>query len=411
MIEKVLNIIDKNRDYVLNLLCKLIEIPTVVPPGQNYEDMCNFLKDVLKDMGLRVNIIKVPKEVVEKYFPEHADYPRLIVHAEYGSGKPTLHFNGHYDVVPPGTGWTVTEPFKPKYIDGKVYGRGTSDMKSGIASTLLTIKALVESDFKINGKIEVSFVPDEEVGGQTGTAYLLENIPKPDYAIIAEPTGLNDIWIGNKGLLWLSIEVLGKQVHASKPWLGINAFEKGVELAYLIIKELKPRVESRLSSYEYEEIEGKRATMVLGGEVKGGDKVNIVPGYFNFSIDRRILPEEDVELVEKEMIQFIHDKAKELNININIKILQKSKASIIDSNAKIVMLLKECIMEELNIEPRTTVCIGGLDTRYFQERGIEALTYGPGNPDTPHIADEYVDFENIIKVSRVYARLVNKLLG
>lgn len=411
-IKDILNKIDQYGNYALDLLTKFIEIPTVVPPGEKYLDFVQFCEKIFKDLGVEVEIIEVPKEFLRKYIPDYVDYPRYILVARWGDGDKIIHFNGHYDVVPPGSGWYVTEPFKPKYVNGRVYGRGASDMKGGLVSIILMLKSLIESKVKLNGLIEISFVPDEEIGGQTGTGYLIQILKKkPNYVIVAEPSGLNNIWIGNKGLIWAYVEVFGKQVHASIPWFGINAFEEGIKLAHKLATEYRSKIESIVSKYDYEIPEGKKASIVLGGDVRSVGKINIVPGYFTFSIDRRVLPDEDFEIAKKDLVETIYKYAKELNLQVNVKIVQESKPVVISPDSVLVKLLKSSIYEVLGIEAKTTVCVGGLDTRYFQEIGIEAVTYGPGNPKAAHISDEYIEFESILEVAKVYTDLIMKLLS
>jgi len=404
--------VEENKEFCVNVLKKLILIPTVNPPGEKYEEISNYLAEVLEKIGLKVKVIKVPKDVVEKYYPQYADYPRFIVLTELGKGEPIVHFSGHYDVVPAGSGWTKN-PFKPTVEEGKLYGRGASDMKGGIASIILTAKVFSELKADLKGKIELSFTPDEETGGQTGVGYLVEQgIVKPNYAIIAEPSGLNSIWIGNKGAVWITVEVFGKQAHGSTPWLGVNAFEKMVELAHRMVRELKPKIEAKTSKYDYGVPEGAKATINIGGEVKGGAKVNIVPGYFSFSIDRRTIPEETADEAAREIVEFINNVAKEISdLKVNVKVMSKFNATVSEPTTDLVKTAVESVKEVLGIEPKTTVCIGGLDTRYFQEKGIQAITYGPGIPSVAHMADEYIKVGDMVEIAKVYARIVTKLLS
>lgn len=412
MREKLLQSIERNKDFTLNFLTKIIEIPTITPPGQNYKDFIDYVVSIVKDWNVSIQVIEVPKDYVKKYFPEYVNYPRYILLIRYGKGKPILHLNGHYDVVPPGHGWTITEPFKPKVVNNRVYGRGSTDMKGGIASIMLLLKSIIDLGIELPGTIEISLTPDEEIGGETGVGYIVENeIVKPNYVIVAEPSGINNIWIGNKGLVWFLIEIYGKEAHGSTPWRGLNAFEAMVKLAYRIMNELKPKIESRISKYEYEVLEGKKATINIGGEVKGGVKTNVVPGYYAFTIDRRVLPEENIENVKKEIIEFIEKvRSEELkDFRIETKIIAESQPVVTEPKSELVMKCKEAIKEVMNIEAKTTVCIGGLDTRYYQAKGIQAITYGPGNPEVAHMADEYVELNDVINVAKVYGVLILKL--
>jgi succinyl-diaminopimelate desuccinylase len=409
-----LEYVEKLRDWMVSALSRMVEVPTVNPPGRDYDRFVSVVEDLLAGLGgVEVKVHEVPRSVVEKYYPDYADNPRYIIIARLRSGRgPVLHINGHYDVVPPGSGWTV-DPFKPVVREGKLYGRGAADMKGGIASAILALRVLAEKGVPGSGVLEVSMTPDEETGGETGVKYMLEQgLVRPDYAIVAEPSGVDNIWFGNKGAVWAMVEVFGKQAHGSTPWHGVNAFEKMVELAYLIMKELKPRIESRRSRYEFEEPEGAKATITIGGEVKGGAKVNVVPGYYAFSVDRRVIPEESADEAARELVEFVENAAKRIpGLKARVKIVSKFDATVTDPDSPFIRALTSAVREVMGIEPRRTVCIGGLDTRYFQERGIPAATYGPGDSRVAHIADEYIELRHVMDVAKVYVALASKLFS
>jgi len=401
-----------DEEYGLKVLKDLISFPTVVPPGENYRECAEYLYNELKNFGLKVEFIEVPKAYLEKYLPKYSNYPRYIVIGRLGKGRPVLHFNGHYDVVPAGGDWKVTKPFEPKVVNGKVFGRGASDMKGGIASILMMLKTLVEEDYSPNGTIEVSFTPDEEIGGRTGVGFMLEaGLVDPDYCIIGEPSGVHNIWHGHKGAVWLELVFHGKSAHASRPWMGENAFEKMVEVAYRIIHELKPRIESKVSKYDYGVEEGKKASINLGGVVKGGLKINIVPDKCSFTIDRRVIPEETADEAEKEIIEFLEEIARENpKLKVEVKVLGKSNACVVNPNSKICKIVSKAVEETTGVKPSLTMCMGGLDLKYFVNRGIEGIAYGPGLLTQSHVTDEYVLIDDIVKVAQAYTKTVKKLL-
>ncbi len=409
--EKIFKKIDESRDYYVKVLKDMVSIPTVVPPGEHYKDFADYAKDVLKEIGLDVTVVEVPKDYLEKHIPEMKDYPRYIVIGKLGKKEPILHFNGHYDVVPPGAGWK-TDPFKPTIVDDKLYGRGASDMKGGIVSILTAVKAIIEAEAEINGTIEVSMTPDEEIGGICGANYMLEaGISKPNYCIIAEPSGYDRIWIGHKGVLWGEVTVYGKTAHASTPWLGVNAFEKMVNLAKKMISTLKPKVESKVTKYETDVPEGKRATIVLGSIVKGGVKINVVPDKVVFQFDRRVLPEENFEEAVKEIESVIEEaKQEDPELKAELKILFKAKPAAISPQSKLPSTLRDAVKEVIGREPRLTLSTGFLDSRFFVERGVETVTYGPGDLSQAHVANEYIELSKIPLASKVYALTILKML-
>jgi len=401
----------QNYEWGVKVLKDLVAIPTVNPPGEHYKDFAYYSKEVLEGMGLKVEVVEVPKEYVSKHYPDYASYPRYIVLGRVGEGRPAVHFNGHYDVVPAGSGWSVN-PFEPVVRDGRMYGRGVDDMKGGIASFLTALKAFLEVDKVFEGSVEVALVPDEEIGGITGSGYLVEELKvRPDYVVIGEPSGTNTVWIGHKGAFWALIEVYGKQVHGSTPWLGINAFEYMVKIVDRILKEYKPLLDARKSVYEYDDPRGAKPTINVGGEVRGGAKTNIVPGYYAFSIDRRVTPDEKLEDVEREFLEFIKKVGTDYpEVKIKVVVTNRLPPALTDPNSKLVLTAKEAGKEVLGTEPKTTVCLGGLDMRFYTERNIQTITYGPGILGNAHIADEYLPLEEFNKMSDIYYTLLRKLL-
>ncbi len=410
---KVRRSLDGNLDWAVKLLCDLISVPTVVPPGEKYEELVSLARDVLRELGLGVEVHRVPKEVVAKKLPGMEEYPRLILLARLGSGRPILHFNGHYDVVPPGSGWR-RNPFKPVVEGGRVYGRGASDMKGGIACFIYAVKSLLDAGWQPeHGSIELSLTPDEEVGGATGVGYMLEaGLSKPDYVVVAEPTGPARVWIGNKGNVWLRVRVYGKQAHASTPWLGRNAFEDAAYIAYKLSTSYREMISTRLSKLPYEDPREARPTLTLGGEVAGGGgKINVIPGYFEFTVDRRTIPEEDPRQVEAELRGFIEAVAQEIGARVDVVTVAVGEAAYTSPDSELVRAVVEEAEKVLGRKPKTVVCAGGLDTRYYQARGIQAVTYGPGSPEQAHVPDESIEVAAIREVGEVYARLMLRLLG
>jgi len=169
------------------------------------------------------------------------------------------------------------------------------------------------------------------------------------------------------------------------------------------MREYLPYLEARRSSYEYDDPRGARPTAMLGGELRGGAKVNIVPGYCSFSIDRRVTPEERLEDVEREVLEFVRRAASDLpsDARVEVRVVNRLPPALTDPSSKLVMVAREVAREVIGREPRTTVCLGGLDMRYYTEVGVSAITYGPGLLGVAHIADEYLhlnDFERMVYV-------------
>ncbi|AHF80989.1 M20 family metallopeptidase [Thermococcus paralvinellae] len=398
-------------NYALRTLFELVKIPTVNPPGENYERIAKFLQKELENIGFDTELIEVLEEYLDKtypYSPQHKGKPRFIVYGKIGKGE-SLHFNGHYDVVPPGKGWRHN-PFSPTIEGNKIYGRGTTDMKGGIATTLAALKYVVENNL-INCKIEVAFVPDEESGGM-GTKYLIEEVKvKPDYVIIPEPTSHRLIGIGHKGFARGIVRVIGRQGHASRPWKAVNAFEKACELVANFLPSYWNLLKNRKTCFPVEDENSAYPSIALGGYAESpAKKDNIIPGEFYFSFDRRIIPEEDAEEVVRELEEYLRNFASKVNVDIEIIVKSLIEASATPIESKIVQITKRAVKNVLGIEPTLMLNAGRYDLVYYRRVGVEGIAYGPGVGGQAHAVNEYTTVDEIEKVLNVYVEII-KLFG
>jgi succinyl-diaminopimelate desuccinylase len=405
--------IDRSQVHELaeKILVESIRYPTVL--GEAYEDIVNYYAGILREYGIHVTIHRVPDEYVREKLPKemNPDKPRYILLARLGSSRKVLQFNGHYDVVFPGEGWSVTEPFKPVKRSGRIYGRGATDMKGGIAAFLAAMiyYALIDRDPGIS--IEAAIVPDEEIGGVTGTGYLVDVLgSRPNWVVIAEPSGIDNIWYGHKGTVWGIIRVYGRQAHGSTPWLGDNAFEKMVCIARYFIDNYLPRLRSKKSKYIYDLEGGEYPTATLGGKLIAPGSINIVPGVSGFSIDRRLIVEENTGEVIGEIKGVLEEAIRVCgNVRAELEVVEKMEPAYTNPNTEFINILAESIRKNIGVEPRRTICVGGLDLRYYAYRGIEVVAYGPGTPEMAHKVDEYIVVEDLYKAVDIYIDLISML--
>ncbi len=389
----------------LDILVESIKYPTVI--GESYGELVEYYAGVLREHGVHVSIHEVPRDYVREKLPPiyNPDKPRYILLARVGSGDRVLQFNGHYDVVAGGSGWSVTKPFEPRIVDGKVYGRGSTDMKGGVAAFLATLAYLAKSGYS-GAVVEAAVVPDEEIGGVTGTGYLVEHLgSRPDAVVIAEPSGLDTIWIGHKGAVWLNVTVYGKQAHGSTPWLGDNAFEKMIYIARDLVEEYKPRLRERRSSYAYDMEESRYPTITMGGKLSGPGSINIVPGAVSFSIDRRTIVEENIEEVERELHGFIKESARRHGARVDISVVSKLPPAFTSPDSPLTRMVEEAAHRVTGARPRKVVCTGGRDLHYYSEHGVAAVSYGPGDTNLAHKADEYISIEDLYRAVDIYVEL------
>jgi len=221
--------LNHHRTDLIALLQKLVRIPTVNPPGENYAVITALLTRELVRAGLQARRLAVPgTAVLLRQRPELRACPRYNVlgFLDAGAAK-TVHFNAHYDVVPAGGRWRHGSPFVPAVEDGWIYGRGTADMKGSIASLLLALRALRATGTRPRCNVEVSFTADEETDSLLGAGWLVDQVPlKADCVVVMEGGEGRAIGCGHNGVVWLNVVVHGKPAHGSNPERGINALEK-----------------------------------------------------------------------------------------------------------------------------------------------------------------------------------------
>jgi len=412
---KVITKIDQFKNELISITKDLVSIPTINPPGENYEKCVSFLSDTLRETGLNVKVIRVPKSQLSELTPQGKGLPRPNLIAELpgkSNERPALHFNGHYDVVPATHDWTG-DPFKPAVKDGRIYGRGSSDMKGAIASMIIAAKAIIESDIHLNGVLTMSATPDEETDGFGGTSFIIkEGKVRADYCIVGEPSGANNVWNAHKGTLWMELITIGKAAHGSTPWLGVNAFEKMVQVVNAIDREVKPTLTKKISSHPTIPPEGRAATISIGGAVETGKAVNIVPDRCLVTIDRRLIPEETLEEAKSEIFNLLNElQRQDPELKIETKVVSQFNACLTPSNSLIYQKTVETTRDVTGRNPTTTMCIGGLDMRHFVEAGIPTVAYGPGDLSLAHTVNEYVEVQELVIAAKVYALVAMRLLG
>ena len=307
MIDQVTRRLDGKRDEIVALTRELVRIPTVNPPGDAYGPCAELVGERLRRRGFAVAYVRAEGT------PGDSDrLPRVNVIARRESGRPgpCVHFNGHIDVVPAGQGWTF-DPWAGEVHDGRVYGRGTCDMKGGLAAAIVAVETLLESGIQLPGALEISGTVDEESGGYGGVAYLaglgLFSRPRVDHVIIPEPLNVDRVCIGHRGVWWAEIETHGRIAHGSMPFLGDCAVRHMAAVLDAFERELWPALAGRRTAMPVVP-EGARASTlnvnaIHGGQAEGHDGLPspCVPDSCRMVIDRRFLIEEALADVKGEV--------------------------------------------------------------------------------------------------------------
>jgi len=387
-------VLDRYFGRIVELAEEFISIPTVNPPGLNYEQLAELASDVMEGLGLEVAVYEAPYRPARE---GRGTSRRLNVvgRLALGPGGRSFHLHGHYDVVPAGEDWTK-EPFRPEVEDGKLYGRGASDMKAALAASIyapiLAKEVAYEMDMRLAGEVLVSATPDEETGGQAGAGYLTEEgiIRGVDCTVVPEPTSLTYIWHVHKGCLWLKITVRGREAHGSIPDKGLNAFVKMTELALRLAKhdeDLRRKVSSTPAYPEGAE----RASLALGGMCGSGGAVNVVPGLAWFTLDRRVLPEESMGEAEEAIMAVVRAFEEDNpGIGVEVEEILRIEPSGLPPDHELVRMIEEALSDVLGLRGQPALCPGFLNTRYFLAKGMPAVAWGPGELEQAHAPDEHI---------------------
>ncbi len=398
--------IKDKQESLCRLLQELVRIPTVNPPGENYTEMVELLEEKCKTMGMKTKVVKVPKRRADQVISNSKTHPRLNLIARWDVGaKRTVHFNAHYDVVPIAGEWRFGDPFSAKIEGDWLYGRGADDMKDSIAALLFAIQTIQEYKLEPSFNIECSFTCDEETGGQLGAGYIVEKgLVKADYVVNCEGGTEMNIGNGHNGVLWLEIEVQGKAAHASQPDKGVNAFEKTAELVFAL-QRIKRDLKSNTRAFKLRDGNERFPTMNIGGTFHGteGDKVNTVPAHLTFSIDRRVTPNEKLELAELELREAILGACDYYeNLKAEMKTILRIEPCLTNTESVLAEKFADAVRTVRYNQPKFKSTAGFTDLHYFVNAGIPGIGYGPRG-EGGHAINERVYIPDLVRTCAIYA--------
>ena len=408
--------IDRNQKLLITRLQRLVRTETPNPPGENYDAITRYLVGELEALGLRVRRYSIPKAVLKESLPpDQQVFPRFNVLGRLAvpGAKKTVHFNAHYDVVPVSGGWRHGSPFSGTVENGWIYGRGTADMKGSITSLLLALQALRATRTMPRLNVEVSFTADEETDSLLGTGWLVQNAPiRPDYAIVMEGGEKASICCGHNGVVWLQVAVHGRAAHGSKPEDGINAFEKMAALTRALSDY--QRIIAARHKFATPDGQFRRATANVGGVFTGGEggKVNTVPGYAAFTIDRRVLPGEDHGRAERDLRAFLAAAAHKIpQCRITVSKISENFACFHSPRHPFFAAMATSVRRVRRTPTGFSVSTGFNDMHFFAHHlRIPTLGYGPGG-QKEHGVDERASVRDLVDTARIYADLLTTFAG
>lgn len=395
---------DSRFNDVIQLTRDLVKINSENP---NEHEIQVFLCKTLASMGFEYELIPYDKDRNNII----AFYPPLKSSKRFDSKY--IIFSGHQDTVP---GYNITQSKEAPIIDGKIYGRGTSDMKGGIAAFFTSIRLFIH-DFKlfqdpsifntIKRGICIILTVDEEAGcGGVKSFAKYEKLGKDftsDLCILAEPTGSNPV-IGHKGVVWFTVEFIGKAAHSSVPHRGVNAIEKAASFIHAM-KQIQIKLLNRRLP-DYPELDPPTIAVTM---IQGGNAVNIIPDSCKLEIDRRLNSLETVESARSEIMEVIQELG--LGEYTNLITNGSGNCYIIPNGIKNEYYCRvKKITDSLGIKGNFFMNGYTEADIFFNSYNIPTINLGPGNIGQAHKSDEFIEISNLIDTVGIYYKILQEFI-
>ncbi len=415
--DRLLAEIESARDELVDFASELVRIPTVNPPGDEYRTCAEVIGRRLAAFGMEVEY------VVAEGRPEHTpEHPRVnVVGRREGSGpRPCVHLNGHFDVVPPGEGWTV-DPFGGLVRSGRLYGRGASDMKSGLAAAMYALEGIRRAGVPLRGSVEVSGTVDEESGGFAGVRHLCDtgriSKARTDYVIIPEPFGPDRICVGHKGVYWFDVIANGRVAHGSMPHLGQSAIDDVAALIDAVRTRLAPRLAERRSAMPVVPPESARASInvnaVWGGQVGASTQTPCVADRCVATFDRRFIEEESLDDVRAEIAHIVREvegtePGRHFTLEDRLVVLPVRAPD----DSPLVGALERALARVRGRPAERVASPGTYDQKHVAAADVpHCVAYGPGPLEDAHQPDESCSVDDLVAAAQVMALTVVELAG
>ena len=418
MIDRVLAQVEAASGEIVEFTRELIRIPTVNPPGEAYPDCARAIGARLAECGFEVDYTEPNSRI------EHTRaHPRVnVIGLRAGrTARPLVHFNGHFDVVPAGEGWTV-DPFAGIVRDGRIYGRGACDMKAGIAAAIYAAEAVRRAGVRLSGTVEISGTVDEESGGFAGVGWLCEQgriaAARTDFVIIPEPLNVDRICIGHRGVYWFEVITHGRIAHGSMPFLGTSAIEHMARIVQAFYQELAPALQQRLTEMPVVPELARYPTLNVNA-IHGGQPIDqiqspCVADRCRAIFDRRFLIEEGFEHTREEIGALLeHVSATAPDMFYELRDLMVVHPVLTPEDSPVIGAVDRSIERVLG-RPATIVASPGTYDHKHVERigGVrDCIAYGPGVLDLAHQPDEWCAIDDLINSTKVLALTLLELAG
>lgn len=380
-----------DQDCLIETLQRLVQINSVNPglvrgsPGES--EIGFYIAEVLRTSGLEPQIQEIKPDRVN-----------VVARLKGSGGGRSLMLNGHMDTV--GVQGMET-PFSGEIKDGRVYGRGAQDMKGSLAGMLAVFKALIDAEIRLKGDLVFAAVADEEYRS-IGTEALVQTV-KTDAAIVTEPTGL-DICLAHRGFGLFEFETMGRAAHGSSYQDGIDA---NIHMGR-ILKELDKLSQTLLKSAAHPLLGPPSLHVPV---IKGGSELFIYSDRCKISVERRTLPGEVREDIQKEMNSILSVlSANDRKFHASVKPILYRDAYEISSDSEIVELISKMTAQTLGRPPGHIGHYWWEDSALLAEQGIVTAIFGPSGEGI-HSHEEWVDIQSVVDFAHILAQVAIKYCG
>jgi len=438
----VVSRVEAARDEIVELCRSLVRVPSSVEDRETRggeAEVARLVAGFLERHGIQAEL-----------FESHPGVENLVATLEGERRGGRLLFNGHSDVVPPGdpSDWEV-DPFSAELREGRIYGRGSCDMKGGVAAMAVAVCVLRDLEVPLRGSVILNVVGDEERMGELGTGWCIRHLwdkIRADAGIVGEPSGAGAlgriVGVGEKGPVWLKVTVRGRKAHGSMPMLGDNAIAKMMRLLQALLDRGPPQVKPPLTRDELigliaegmgvepealkpllggggggppnpaeATLEALTTTTMNLGIMRGGVAANVVPDRCEAQLDFRVLPGQRA----KDLVGLVEGLARELGLagDVEVEILNGSEGSFVENfrEDRLAITLLETA-RQLAGPTAFFMFPAATDARLLRDAGIPStLVYGPGDATLAHTVNEYVSIDDLVAAAKVYAVTAVRFLG
>jgi succinyl-diaminopimelate desuccinylase len=389
--------LEVDEGYYIELLRQLVRMDTCNPPGRETEAV-RLVGSALDELGF----------VVRYFEPETGRTSALARLPGQAEGR-SLLLNGHVDTGPVVEGWTK-DPWAGSMEGRRLYGQGVGDMKAGVAAMVAATRAVIRSGLHRRGDLVLMVVADESSGGHCGSGHVVRQVDAPaEMGIVCEPARGAFVRVAHRGAVWVEITVTGRSGQGAKPETGVNAIELAARAIGQLYDELRPTWQRHHPLLP--------PPSLNVGMIEGGLKPNMIPGQCRVRLDRRTLPGERVDDVLEEIRRTCEVVVRPLGGAISVREILHVDPGEVDPAAGIVSECKRAF-EQVTGRRLEVVGTGGFTDAHWliDHWKIPTVSFGPwylGSDDqsVTGVPDEWIDLDDALTGTRVYAQLIANVLG